>query len=136
VPHRSFDAARRAYEAQRDPVTFDYGGETFTVVPDPTLGDTFELMDAPEITPETEQQAVRALVKFVRRMLPPEDRARFDQAHYRIPSTEGPVIIEMAAWIAEQVTTRPTVPPASSSGGRRTTGPRSTTRPAGKRRSS
>lgn len=122
MPHRSFDAARRAYQRDVDPITFDYGGDTFTVIPDPTLGDTFDLMDTPEPTPENEAQAVRTLVRFVRRLLPAEDRSRFDQAHYRIPSSEGAVIIDLASWITEQVTTRPPVPPTISSRGRRTTG--------------
>ena len=136
MAHRDFDAARRAYQQDRERITFDYGGETFTVTPDPTLGDTFDLLDAPEVTPETEQQAVRVLAKFIRRMIEPGDRARFDQAHYRIPSTEAPVIVELAAWIAEQVTTRPTMPPAPSSRGRRPTGRTSTKLADGKGRSS
>jgi len=129
--HKDFDAARRAYAPDRDPVTFTLGGELFTVLPDPTLGDTFELYDAPEPTPENEQESVRILTRFIRRMIPEEERPRFDLALYRIPSTHGFVIIECATYIAEQVVQRPTEPPRTSSSGRRPTGKKSTKRVAG-----
>lgn len=137
--HRDFDAARRAKQVERDPVTFTLGGETFTVLPDPTLGDTFDLADAPEITREdfdpsrsADHTLVRTLKNFIRRMLPEEDRARFDLAMYRIPTTDSYVIVECAVYITEQVTTRPTEPPASSSRGRQRTGPSSKRKSAGK----
>lgn len=131
MPHRSFDAARRAYHVERDPVTFDLGGERFTVLPDPSLGDVFELMDAPEPIPDNEQQSIRILAKFIRRMLPDEDRLRWDRVLLTIPSTESPVIIELATWITEQISARPTVPPAPSSRGRRNGGRTSKPVPAG-----
>lgn len=129
MPHRDFDAARRARQIERDPVTFTLGGERFTVLPDPSLGDTFDLADAPDITAEDfnpdgapDLALVRVLKNFIRRMLPDEDRPRLDLAMYRIPSTESYVIVETASWIAEQVASRPTEPPASSSRGRPRTG--------------
>lgn len=127
--HRDFDASRRAYAPERDPVTFTLGGETFTVLPDPTLGDTFDLADAPDISAAdfdpngaADLKLVRILTGFIRRMVPEEDRARFDRALYRIPSTSAYVIVECAEWITEQVVGRPTEPPASSSSGRHTIG--------------
>lgn len=144
MPHRDFDASRRAHEPDRDPVTFTLGGERFTVLPDPTLGDTFDLADAPDIAAEdfdpngqADLVLVRTLSNFIRRMLPDEDRPRFDLALYRIPSTAAYVIVETAAWIAEQVIARPTVPPASSSSGRPTTPTGGDSRPssAGRTRS-
>lgn len=123
MPHRSFGAARTL--PLREPITFDfgmYGEETFTVVPEPSLGDTLELADAPEPAPETMVECARALAKFIRRMLIEEDRPRFDQALYRIPASQSHIIVEAGTYIAEQVSGFPTTPPASSSGGRRTTG--------------
>lgn len=136
MPHVDFDAARRAYQHDRDPVTFDFGGERFTVLPDPSLGDTFDLMDAPEPVPENEQQAARILARFIRRMLPDDDRPRFDLALLRIPSSQATVLLDVAEFVSRNVTTRPTVPPGISSPGRRTTGRRSTPRAAGRNRSS
>lgn len=132
MPHRSFGAVRAGVE--REPITFDfglYGEETFTVVPDPSLGDTFDLADAPEPTPENVLDSARILARFIRRMLAPADRPRFDQALYRIPATQMHIVVEAAQWIAENVTTFPTVPPASSSRGRRTAGTNSKMRRGG-----
>lgn len=134
--HRTFGAVRAA--TQRDPITFDfglYGEETFTVIPTPTLGDTFDLYDAPERTPENLLDSARILARFIRRMLAPEDRTRFDAALYRIPSDEMHLIVECAEWIAEQVTGFPQVPSTSSSGGRRPNGRSSKRQPGGGARS-
>lgn len=123
MPHRSFGTVRTA--AEREPITFDFGlwgEETFTVIPTPSLGDTFDLFDAPDPTPETELASVRLLAKFVRRMLPAEDRPRFDAALYRIPSDQSFLIVDCANYIAEQVTGFPTVPPTTSSRGRQPAG--------------
>ena len=52
--HQSFGTVRAGIE--REPITFDFGiwgNEQFTVVPEPSLGDTIELYDAPEPTPRT-----------------------------------------------------------------------------------
>lgn len=128
MPHADFDASRRAYQIDRDPVTFTLGGETFTVLPDPSLGDTFDLADAPDITPadlssdgSPDLVLVRTLARFIRRMLPPDDRARYDKALYSVPSTHSYVIVECAVFITEQVTSRPSEPSGSSSPGRRKT---------------
>jgi hypothetical protein len=123
--HRDFDADRRAADPERDPVTFALGGETFTVVSDPSLGDTFALADAPEFDPQdlnstTSIGALRALKRFIRTMIEPDEHERFELALSRVPTTQGYVLMEVAAWIAEQVTGFPTQPPASSSGGRPT----------------
>ena len=123
MPHRSFGAVRAGVE--REPITFDFGlydEETFTVVPDPSLGDTFDLADAPEPTPDNLLDTARVLARFIRRMLDPADRPRFDAALYRIPAPQMHVVVDCAAYIAEHVTTFPTEPPANSSRGRRTAG--------------
>lgn len=126
MPHQSFGAVRTV--AEREPVTFDFGmfgEETFTVVPEPTLGDTFDLADAPEPTPDTMLDAARVCAKFVRRMLVAEDRPRFDQALYRIPASHAHLIVDATRYITEQVIGRPSQPSATSSGGRRRTGNKS-----------
>lgn len=124
--HRDFDAGRR--EIERDPVTFSLAGETFTITPTPSLGDVFELADAPDVAPEEFDPAsavsltlVRTLKRFIRSMIEPDDRPRFDAAMFRVGSHEGWLFVEIASWIAEQVTGFPTSPSAGLSGGRSTT---------------
>lgn len=136
MPHQSFGAVRAA--AEREPTTFDfglYGEETFTVVPEPSLGDTFDLHDAPEPTPTTIVAAARAVARFIRRMLVESDRARFDQALYRIPSSEAHVIIEAGEYITRAVLGFPSEPAATSSDGRQATGRTSSAKRAGNSRS-
>jgi hypothetical protein len=136
MAHRSFGAVRLS--PGREPISFDfglYGEERFVVVPEPTLGDCFDLADAPDPTPTNALEAARACSKFIERMLDPADLPRFRAVLHRIPSTEAHVIVEAATFIAEAVTGFPTVPPASSSGGRRATGKSSKSRPATRPRS-
>lgn len=147
MPSRDFDASRRAYHIERDPVSFSLGGEQFEVLLDPSLGDTFDLYDAPEVrfnedgtvafdnSNASDLQLVRVLSRFIERSLPLEQRPTFQRALYRVPATDGYVIIEAALWIVEQVTTFPTEPPASSSPGRPRNGRRSKTNSAGSSRS-
>jgi hypothetical protein len=135
VPHQSFGTVRVG--AERAPITFDfgmYGEETFTIIPEPSLGDTFDVYDAPEPTPHNQLEASRTLAKFIRRMLRPEDRPRFDAALYRIPATQVHIIIDCAMWITEQIVPFVSPPPVSSSPGRRRSGTASRTPAGGKRR--
>jgi hypothetical protein len=147
--HRDFDAVRRAYGGEeRELVTFTLAGETFMVLPDPTLGDTFDLADAPEIpenfdpTRSQDMQLVRLLSKFIRKMLPVEERPRYDQALYKVPTSHTVVIIEIASYIAEHVIVpgveiaNPVLPPTTFSRGRRTTGHSSKSKSGGRNRSS
>lgn len=123
MAHRSFGAARAG--ATREPITFDFGlfgEEQFTVVPTPSLGDTLDLYEAPEPTPENELETVRLLVRFIRRLLKPEDVDRFNAALRRLPADEAHVVLDLAAWIAEQVTGFPTVPASTSSSGQQAAG--------------
>jgi hypothetical protein len=136
MPHQSFGTVRAGVE--REPITFSlglYDEHTFTIVPEPTLGDTFELADAPEPNPTNMVDAARSLARFIRRMLTEEDRPRFDEALYRIPASQAHIIVEAGTWIAAQVSGFPTTPPASSSGGRRVAGTSSRKRPGGTGRS-
>jgi hypothetical protein len=134
--HQSFGTVRAGVE--REPITFDfglYGEDTFTVMPEPSLGDTFDLADAPEPSATNMVDSARVLARFIRCMLVEEDRPRFDAALHRIPASQAHVIVEAATWIAQQVSGFPTTPPASSSGGRRTAGTTSRKRPGGTGRS-
>lgn len=134
MPHRSFGTVRIG--AEREPITFDfglYGEETFTVVPEPSLGDTFDLADAPEPTPTNVVEVARICARFISRMLEPTDRPRFSDALKRIPATQCHVVIETAEWITSQLTPFLDAPSPSSSGGRRVGGTSSKKRPATRR---
>ena len=136
MAHRTFGAVRLT--AQREPITFDfgiYGEDTFTVVPEPSLGDCFDLDDAPEPTPANMLESAKLIARFIRRMLAAEDRGRFDEALRRIPSSEAHVVVECGVWIAEQVSGFPTRPPGGSPAGRQRTGKPSRPKPAGRPRS-
>lgn len=133
MPHQSFGTVRNA-EVEREPISFDFGmfsEESFTVIPDPSLGDTLDLYDAPEPSPDSDLASVAVLVRFIRRMIAPADKARFDQALYRIPSSHGFLIVDAAAWIVEQITPFDLPPAGNSSGGRQHTGTTSKTQPGG-----
>jgi hypothetical protein len=141
MPHFDFDEALREYRKDDepvDPITFTYGGELFTVMSGPMLGDVMELHDAPEIRSDTDEAAALALLKFVRRLLPVEDRQRFEQAHYRIPATQSaPAMIKLGIFVTEQVTgSFPTKPPVSSATGPPSHGRTSSKRTGGTGRSS
>lgn len=123
MPHRSFGSARASLT--REPITFDfgvYGEESFTVLPEPSLADTFEVAEQPEVTPENLLDVTRVLARFISRMLVPEDRVRFAEALRRIPASDAGIIILAAEYITEQVTGFPTKPPANSSAGRQPVG--------------
>lgn len=132
MPHQSFGTVRAGVE--REPITFDFGmwsEHRFTCLPEPSLGDTIDLYDAPEPTPENMVESARLLVRFIRRMIVAEDRDRFDDALRSLPASQSHVIVEAAMFIAEAVSGFPTVPPANSSGGRHTTGTTSKRQPGG-----
>lgn len=117
-----FDAARRerqAHTPRPEPVRFLLGGETFTLLDAIPLGATLDLHDAPEPTPETLNEAVVALVRFVDRVLVDEDRERFKELlRRRNDPIDGWDIIELGDRIARHFANRPTVPSSDSSAGR------------------
>jgi hypothetical protein len=137
VPHKTFGATRVG--TAREPITFDfglYGEERFTIVPTPSLGDTLDLYDTPEPTPENEFETVRVLVRFIRRMIDPDDVPRFNEALKRIPSDQGHIIIDLATWITEEVAAGfPIEPAPTSSSGQRVNGGGSRRKPASRSRS-
>lgn len=120
--HRDYDALRAEIERQHDPLTFTLFGHKFTTVTAPRLGDVFDLLDAPEPVGETEQEAVRALARFIRKMLIPEDRPHWDEALYRLGPEHAELIVRVGTDLAEQYLARPTEPPDESSSGRPGTG--------------
>lgn len=125
MPHRDFDAARAERERKVEPVTFRLGGQDFTCVLAPSVGDALDLADAPE--PEASLVgSVRAIVRFVDKMLVPEDRARFTALIHDMDTPHGPVnsydLIELGVWLGEEYGGRPTEPSTGSSDGRESTG--------------
>jgi hypothetical protein len=125
VPHRDFDAARAERERKIDPVTFTLGGEDFTCVLAPSVGDAFDLADAPE--PETSLiGSVRAIVAFVDKILVPDDRERFTTLIRKVDTPHGPInsydLVELGTWLGEEYAGRPTEPSTEPSGGRERTG--------------
>ena len=128
MPHRDFDAARAERERQVEPVTFTLGGEDFTCVLAPAVGDALDLADAPE--PESSLiGSVKAITKFIDKILVPADRAKFKKLLRKIDTPHGPInsydVIEVGVWLSEEFAGRPTEPSTDFSGGRATTGPTS-----------
>jgi hypothetical protein len=119
VPLEDFDAARRAYaqargEQEFDPVQFALCGEVFTALREPMWGDVLQLWDAPEID-QDEARAILAMQKFIRAMITPDDRPRFDAAMFRLPHSEAAfAMMEVAAYITRHMTGFPSMPPDSS----------------------
>lgn len=125
MPHRDFDAARAERERKVEPVTFRLGGQDFTCVLAPSVGDALDLADAPE--PEASLVgSVRAIVRFVDKMLVAEDRQRFADLIRSLDTPHGPVnsydLVELGVWLGEEYGGRPTEPSTESSRGRETTG--------------
>lgn len=136
MAHRSFGTVRLGSEFE--PITLDfglYGEERLTVRSSPSLADVFELYDAPEPTATNELELARILANFIRRMLVPEDVPRFNAVLARLPSDQAHVIVEAAAWLAEQVAGFLSPPATTSSGGRRPNGTPSKRKPGSARRS-
>lgn len=127
-PHRDFDAARAERAREADPVSFTLGGERFTCVVEPTLADTFALMDAPEPV-DNESAAVHAILRFAGNLVVPADRARWAKMvkAQKRGKTRTPVspadIIELGVWLASEFTGRPSRPSSDLSAGRASTGP-------------
>lgn len=132
MSHRDFDAARseRLREKGESPVTFVLGGQRFHAVVEPALGDALALADAPE-PGQNHAAALRAILAFIRALVVPEDRARWDRMIRRQrtrrwsrgrPVVSSEEVFELGAWLAMQFTARPTRPPAGPSGGRRPSG--------------
>jgi len=133
MPHRDFDAVRALRLRDREPVTFTIGGERFTCVVEPSLGDALALADAPE-PDQSEVGAARAIVRFVESLLVPEDRKRWRRTvarqsprrWRRREPVSAAEIVELGAWLAASYTTRPTRPSSVSSSGRQHSGDTST----------
>ena len=125
MPHRDFDAARAERERKTEPVTFRLGGEDFACVLAPSVGDALDLADAPE--PEASLiGSVRAIVRFVDKMLVAGDRERFADLIRQMDTPHGPInsydLIELGVWLGEEFGGRPTEPSTGSSDGREPTG--------------
>ena len=127
MPHRDFGSANLAGQRLQG-VTFTLVGERFTVQ-DPSLGDVFELHDAPEVRLDdqgrvqfseqvpSDLELVRSLARFLERIVPLEDRHRLQRAMFSIPASRGDIVIEAAMWLAAEVAGHPFGESASSAGG-------------------
>ena len=119
MPVQDFDAARRAFvdaqgQGEPDPVQFILCGETFTALREPMWGDVLMLWNAPELS-DNEAAATLALQKFIRAMIDPGERQRYDDALFRLPQSHaGFTMMNVAAYIAEHMTGFPTSPLSSS----------------------
>lgn len=128
MAHRDFDAARAERVRQQEPLTFTLGGERFTCVAEPTIGDALALADAPE-PEQNETAAVRAILAFVGALVVPEDRRRWKRMlrrqrpgrRNRHPVSAGEVV-ELGAWLAMAYTGRPSDPSSGSAVGRGASG--------------
>lgn len=129
MPHQDYDALRAEQRREHDPLTFTLFGHLYTCAPAPSLGDTFELMDAPEPM-DNEAEALRALCRYIRRMVVPTDQAHWDQATYKLDIDDLPLLMAISVDLLEQYANRPTVPPSESSDGRPGTGPSANEQPA------
>jgi hypothetical protein len=129
MPHRDFDAARAERERLIEPETFTFGGQDFTCVLAPALGDVFDLADAPEPGDDL-MAASRAMAFFVEKLLVPEDRPRWHDILRALDTPHGPInaydVLEVGMYLSEVFTGRPTEPSTDSSGGRASTGDNST----------
>jgi hypothetical protein len=105
VPHFDFEPARRSYQSDREPVTFALCGETFTVLPEPSLGDLFDLRKGPDVDLELkaydeanpQHLALTELLKnYIGRCIPLEDRPRWEALQYRLRLSEGGLIWSIA----------------------------------------
>jgi hypothetical protein len=134
MPKANFTSVRS--RALEEPIEFDFDDETFHCNLRPSLGDTFDLMDVPDPTPDTLAECAYQLAKFIKRMLVPEDRDRWERKLHTISQADAGAIIEIGTWLVEQVTGRPFVLSTSSSGGqprngktsKRSTGSRTSSR--------
>lgn len=117
MPFADFDAARRVHAEERgeiEPVQFKLCGEIFTALQEPMFGDVLTLWDAPELS-DNEAAATLALNKFIRGMIDPSDRARYDMALMGLPvSQAGLTLLNIGAYIAQHMTGFPTMPPGLS----------------------
>lgn len=124
------ELARRERASRRTPVTFDFGGQTFTLLPVVPIGLGFDLMDAPE--PEADKaEAAKAIARFIREAICDADQERWDAVlRNRSDPIDPESLIDLGARVVEVYAGFPTGPSAGSSGGRRSTG--ATTKPRGK----
>jgi hypothetical protein len=135
MPYQDFDAVRRERQRAFEPIQFVLAGKRFTCIAHPTLADSFELLDAPELRDDQGAPiaaGVRALAEFIERSIatPREQRAFRRLLGRRDDPIDALTVIELGEWLAEQYSGRPTVRPSDSSDGSLTPGPTSNTSPS------
>lgn len=133
MPAPDFDAARRERARRRTPLTFTLGGEDFTCLAAPLVGDALDLAAAPEWG---EKGAVEALVGFIDALLATDDdRQRFQALlRRRDDPIDNEAIFDVGVYLAEQFSTGPFGPPTGSSSGPQPGGGKSKSTPVHKGR--
>lgn len=118
---RDFDAARREHEGE--PVRFKLAGDTFTCLPVVPVRTALLIDQA--------TSAAAAYVDFIAACLIEADRDRF---RLLLSTTADEVtfdeVMEVAAWVGEQLTGRPTTPSDASAAGSSDGGQPSSVEPA------
>lgn len=129
MPARDFDAARAERQRDRDPIKFRLGGVEFECIARVPLGEAFDLMDAPEPTPENLAQSARVIARFVERLVVDRQQEEWrDLLRRRDDPIDEVTLIDLGTWLAGEYAGRPTTPSSSSAGGRQTSGDRFATK--------
>jgi len=122
MPHVDFDRvqAERLRAEHVDPITFTVAGSTFTCLAIIPLSVAYQLADADEL-PST-QLSIDPHVRYVRSLLIPECRPKFDEAiRSDTVAIDARTMYDLASWLTAEITGRPTVPSTEPSSGRQTT---------------
>lgn len=136
MPHKDYDAVAASIQRRQEPLTFTFCGTLFTTAPTPTLGDTFDLLDAPEIEIgdlSNESRNCRVLASFIRSMLVDEaEKEKWDKVLYTARLELLPVLMLITNDLVEQYSARPTSPPVESPSTSPGPGPKRSQRRGGK----
>lgn len=120
MPRRDFDAARRERDRELDPIEFRLGGHDFACLTTIPIGPALGLVTTEE---SADDSIAAALVRLIKGALSPDDHPRFDEA---LSNPAEPVDLgilrDVAGYIAEEYSARPTSPSPASSAGRRMNG--------------
>lgn len=121
--HKDFSGGTNIDEFE--PLTFTLNGEKFTCVP--AIQGSVILEFVANADGDSGGSAAKALYKFFEDCMEPEEYQRFD-ALLRNPKViiDMSLIGEIASWLVEEYTNRPTKQPESSSSGLTTSGLTST----------
>lgn len=104
--HKTFSASNAA--VSKEAVTFELEGETFTVINPFPMGSMVLFARAAKLGPE---EQLAALDQLLRGWIIEEDRDRWDKVVFALPNLD--VLGDIAGYIIEEATGRPTLAPSS-----------------------